>query len=83
MRFPCMGWSDAELAEWLDTLRHETDPETRDALSNRSAKRLQEAMPLIPVAWYQQTAAVNSALEGFSVDPLERSYRIDELRWGE
>jgi peptide/nickel transport system substrate-binding protein len=78
-----MGWSDAELADWLATLRHDTDPEVRTELAGRIATRLNEAMPLIPVAWYQQTAAVNADLEGFSIDPLERSYRIEELRWAE
>ncbi|PMR69934.1 ABC transporter substrate-binding protein [Halomonas heilongjiangensis] len=78
-----MGWSDAELADWLDTLRHEADPDARAELATRVARRLHEAMPVIPVAWYQQTAAVNGALEGFSIDALERSYRIDELRWSE
>ncbi|QTF93040.1 ABC transporter substrate-binding protein [Halomonas sp. BM-2019] len=78
-----MGWTDAELAGWLATLRHDAAPETRDALAAQVARRLNEAMPVIPVAWYQQTAAVNAALEGFSIDPLERSYRLEELRWAE
>ncbi len=78
-----MGWRDDDLAAWLDTLRQETDVDVRSELANRVARRLNEAMPVIPVAWYQQTAAVNSALEGFTIDPLERSYRIDELRWHE
>ncbi|MGQ4880564.1 ABC transporter substrate-binding protein [Billgrantia sp. LNSP4103-1] len=78
-----MGWHDADLAAWLDTLRQEADVEARAELAERVALRLNEAMPVVPVAWYQQTAAVNAELEGFSIDPLERSYRIDELRWRE
>ncbi|MFC3284009.1 ABC transporter substrate-binding protein [Litchfieldella rifensis] len=78
-----MGWSDTEFDEWLDQLRSETDPTTRDSLATRAATRLHEAMPVIPVAWYQQTAAVSDELQGFSIDPLERSYRIAELRWAE
>ncbi|PAU77204.1 ABC transporter substrate-binding protein [Halomonas salipaludis] len=78
-----MGWSDAELAGWLATLRHDTDPEVRSELAGRVATRLNQAMPVIPVAWYQQTAAVGTHLQGFSIDPLERSYRLDELRWAE
>lgn len=78
-----MGWSDAELAGWLDTLRHVVDPDTHTDLSGRVAARLAEALPVIPVAWYQQTAAVSGTLEGFSIDPLERSYRLDKLRWAE
>ncbi|MCE9684565.1 ABC transporter substrate-binding protein [Halomonas sp. M5N1S15] len=78
-----MGWRDDDLAAWLDTLRQETDPEARTELAAQVARRLNDAMPVVPVAWYQQTAAVNVELEGFSIDPLERSYRIDELRWSE
>ncbi|MBD3897852.1 ABC transporter substrate-binding protein [Halomonas sp. ML-15] len=78
-----MGWSDADVAGWLATLRHDTDPEVRSELAGRIATRLNESMPVIPVAWYQQTAAVGTHLEGFSIDPLERSYRLEELRWAE
>ncbi|WP_104203332.1 ABC transporter substrate-binding protein [Billgrantia saliphila] len=78
-----MGWRDADLAGWLDTLRQDADPDTRTELAQRVASRLNEAMPVVPIAWYQQTAAVSTAVEGFSIDPLERSYRIDELRWAE
>lgn len=78
-----MGWRDDDLASWLDTLRQVADMETRSELAEQVARRLNEAMPIVPVAWYQQTAAVNAELEGFSIDPLERSYRIDELRWSE
>lgn len=78
-----MGWRDDDLASWLDTLRQEADPEARTELAGQVAQRLNEAMPVVPVAWYQQTAAVNADLQGFSIDPLERSYRIDELRWSE
>ncbi|WP_111414341.1 ABC transporter substrate-binding protein [Billgrantia lactosivorans] len=78
-----MGWRDDDLASWLDTLRQEADSAARGELAGRVAHRLNEAMPVVPVAWYQQTAAVDAELEGFSIDPLERSYRIDELRWGE
>ncbi len=78
-----MGWRDADVAAWLDTLRQEADMDARAELAGQVARRLNEAMPVVPVAWYQQTAAVNAELEGFSIDPLERSYRIDELRWGE
>lgn len=78
-----MNWRDEEVAQWLDALRQATDEQTLDDLAPLVAERLHQQMPLIPVAWYQQTAAVNSALEGFSIDPLERSYRIDQMGWAE
>ncbi|GEK46765.1 ABC transporter substrate-binding protein [Bisbaumannia pacifica] len=76
-----MHWSDAEVSAWLDTLRQDADPELGEELAGRVAARLNRAMPVIPVAWYQQTAAVNAELEGFSIDPLERSYRLEALTW--
>lgn len=76
-----MNWSDPEFPTWLDTLRRDSAPATRAELAHRVAERLHQAMPLIPVAWYRQTAAVNGSLEGFSIDPLERSYRLDDIRW--
>lgn len=78
-----MNWRDDEVAQWLDTLRRSTDEQALNDLAPLVAERLHQAMPLIPVAWYQQTAAVNHAIKGFSIDPLERSYRIDQLEWAE
>ena len=78
-----MNWRDEDVAQWLDTLRQATDEQTLTDLAPLVAERLHQEMPLIPIAWYQQTAAVNQQLEGFSIDPLERSYRIDQLEWAE
>lgn len=78
-----MNWRDEEVAEWLNTLRQSTDQQTLNDLAPLIAERLHQAMPLIPVAWYQQTAAVSNSVEGFSIDPLERSYRIDQMEWAE
>lgn len=78
-----MNWRDDEVAEWLDTLRQSDDEQELNDLASLVAERLHQEMPLIPVAWYQQTAAVSDEVEGFSIDPLERSYRIDEMEWAE
>jgi peptide/nickel transport system substrate-binding protein len=42
---------------------------------------LHAELPVIPVTWFRQTAAVSPRVAGFSIDPLERSYRLDRLRW--
>ncbi|MGP9767629.1 ABC transporter substrate-binding protein [Halomonas sp. AOP13-D3-9] len=78
-----MNWNDDEVAKWLDTLRQSTDQQEFNDLAPLVAERLHQQMPLIPVAWYQQTAAVSDKVEGFSIDPLERSYRIDQMEWAE
>lgn len=67
-------------------------PATGDSRAARTAQQatslrqalvhtLHTELPLIPVAWYRQTAAVSSRLAGFSIDPLERSYRLHQLSW--
>lgn len=53
----------------------------RDALRAQVAQVLQAELPVIPVAWYRQTAAVSPRVQGLSIDPLERSYRLDRMRW--
>lgn len=56
---------------------------TTEATTLRQAlvHTLHTELPLIPVAWYRQTAAVSTRLAGFSIDPLERSYRLHQLSW--
>lgn len=78
-----MNWRDDEVAKWLDTLRQSTDEQELNNLAPLVAERLYQEMPLIPVAWYPQTAAVSNEVMGFSMDPLERSYRLDQMAWAE
>lgn len=78
-----MNWRDDKVAEWLDTLRQSTDEQELNNLASLVAERLHQEMPLIPVAWYPQTAAISNEVVGFSMDPLERSYRIDQMDWAE
>ena len=56
-------------------------PARRDALRAQVVRVLHAELPVIPVAWFRQTAAVSPRIAGFSIDPLERSYRLDRLRW--
>ena len=78
-----MGWSSPELIETLAALGRTTDPTARAALRGRAAAILQEALPVIPVAWYDHRVAVSRRLRDVSVDPLELSYRIERMRWAE
>lgn len=49
----------------------------------RAAAILQEDLPVIPVAWYQQTLAVSTAVEGAIIDPYERTFGLEALKWAE
>ncbi|GGO80759.1 ABC transporter substrate-binding protein [Marinobacterium nitratireducens] len=46
-----------------------------------SLRILQRELPVIPVAWYRQTAAVSNRLSGARLDPFERDFGLDSLRW--
>jgi peptide/nickel transport system substrate-binding protein len=79
-----MGWSDPALLQALAALS--TAPARSDeatAVRGRAsvAAVLQSALPVIPVLWYKQTLAVSKRLQGVSIDPYERSYRLSSLRW--
>ena len=57
------------------------DPAERAVLRRRVAEVLQAELPVIPLAWYDHSAAVSRRLSDVSVDPLELSYRIERIRW--
>ncbi|UYG07110.1 ABC transporter substrate-binding protein [Halomonas sp. M4R1S46] len=78
-----MNWSDPQLTALLESLTETPPGEARRDQAHAVAELLDAALPVIPVAWYQQTAAVNDRLDGFSLDPLERSYRLTDLSWSE
>lgn len=54
------------------------DPERTTA-----AGILQAELPIIPIAWYQQTLAVSDRVEGAIIDPFERSFGLQGMRWAE
>ncbi|MDN3558080.1 ABC transporter substrate-binding protein [Halomonas maura] len=78
-----MNWSDPRLTDLLASLTETPPGEARREQAGAAADLLNAALPVIPVAWYQQSAAVNARLDGFSLDPLERSYRLTDLSWSE
>lgn len=76
-----MGWSSESVRSSLESLSTLSDPARRSVLRGSLATVLQAELPVIPVAWYQHTATSNKRLGNVSVDPLERSYRISQMRW--
>ncbi len=76
-----MNWRDARLDAALDALRSTTDASRTATLRAAVASILQEQLPVIPVLWYRQNAAVSERVEGVSIDPLERSYRLTRIAW--
>ena len=78
-----MNWRNDGMQTTLASLAATTDDEERRRLASSAIGILQSELPVIPIAWYQHAAAVSSRVEGFSLDPLERSYRLTDLEWAE
>jgi peptide/nickel transport system substrate-binding protein len=76
-----MNWPNADAEDALNGLLNTTDPARQRALRSRFVRALQSELPIIPIAWYTQVVASGVRIEGVTVDPLERSYRVSDLRW--
>ncbi len=77
-----MNWHSPAMTQTLTRLATQALSPTDAAAARREiATTLQQELPLLPIAWYRQSAAVSRGLEGFELDPLERSYGLDKLTW--
>jgi peptide/nickel transport system substrate-binding protein len=76
-----MGWTSAQVRSALEALSSTADEKRRSALRGSLASVLHAELPVIPIAWYQHTATSSKRLNGVSIDPLERSYRVSQMRW--
>lgn len=75
-----MGWDNAEFTALIRDLAAGRGGQ---AERDRAIEILQTDLPVIPVAWYQQTAAVSTGIEGAVIDPYERSIGLAAIRWAE
>ena len=76
-----MNWTNAGFEAALDDLTRVADPAEGEALRHRAVAAIQADLPVIPIAWYQQTVAVSPQLEGAELDPFERSFGLEDMRW--
>ncbi len=76
-----LGWRDAEMTTAIEELFTQPAAEQAAAHRARIAETVQRELPLIPVAWYRMNAAVTDRVDGFVLDPLERTWRITDLSW--
>lgn len=68
-----MNWENAEFTGFISDLsRGKGD----DVERHRAMEILQQDLPVIPIAWYQQTAAISDRLEGARLDPYERTFGL-------
>lgn len=78
-----MNWRSDDLVAALDAILETGDSELAAEKRRTITRILQEELPVIPVVWYVQTAAVSNDVENVSIDPFERSYRISRMRWAQ
>ncbi len=77
-----MGWHDARVSEALAALSRGGLTETQAVQARRQAMAvIQSELPVIPVAWYRLHVALSDRVTGVQLDPFERHYRIDQMRW--
>ena len=75
-----MNWQNEEFAALATGIaRGEGDDRDRA----EAAAILQAELPVIPIAWYQQTLAVSNSVEGATIDPFERTFGLQDMRWAE
>lgn len=77
-----MNWHAAGFDAALHTLTQSTDGAARAGARSVITRALQQDLPVIPLAWYQQSAAVNSQLQGVKLDPFERHFGLRQMHWG-
>jgi peptide/nickel transport system substrate-binding protein len=72
-----MNWQPSSLPALFKSLAS-----TPNVASHREAliNLLHNELPVIPIAWYRQTAAIAKSVQGLTLDPLERSWRISSIR---
>lgn len=77
-----MGWRSQRVEAALAHLQHGGQAPAEQARLRRLVIGvLHEELPVIPIAWYRQQVAVGARVQGVSLDPLERSYRLSGMRW--
>lgn len=78
-----MKWENTKMQRVLLELQQTSNKEKQTQFIHDVSRILHEEMPTIPVLSYLHSAALTNDILGFSLDPLERSYRISDLRWKE
>lgn len=76
-----MNWHDKAFGEALSTLSRRYDVAMRQKAREVITSALQRDLPVIPIAWYQQSAAVNVNLTSVTLDPFERHFGLRDMRW--
>ena len=75
-----MGWDNAGFMAAVKKMAAEGGAdEEKSAL----AATLHAELPVLPIAWYQQTAAISKTVKGIVIDPYERSFGLKSAEFVE
>jgi peptide/nickel transport system substrate-binding protein len=76
------NWSSPATLQALEGLQRTTNAAERSALRATFARVVQAELPIVPISWYRERVAIGDRIGGgVSIDPLERSFRISDIRW--
>ena len=73
-----MNWQNAEIADLLKSIGRNGGSAEQFATATTI---LQEELPVLPIAWYQQNAAISGKLQGAILDPYERKLGLKDASW--
>ena len=76
-----MNWNAPKVAEAIATIASSGDTDIRNPLIKNVVSDIHDELPLIPVVWYQHTVSMADGLDGVVIDPLERSYGLQNINW--
>lgn len=75
-----MGWQNADFTAAVQRMAAEGGG---DADRAALAATLNTELPVLPIAWYQQTAAVSKKVKGIVIDPYERTLGLKSAEFVE
>ncbi|MFT2111179.1 ABC transporter substrate-binding protein [Marinomonas sp. 2405UD68-3] len=78
-----MNWENANVAQALEKIATTSDPVARNKNIATVVESIHNELPLIPVVWYQHIVSVAKDLQGYTIDPLERKFRLEDVFWDE
>ncbi|MDO5673456.1 MAG: ABC transporter substrate-binding protein [bacterium] len=76
-----MNWFNPTLHKAIADLVQRPDPAGDAAQRALVVRILHEELPLVPVAWYEQTVAISKKTANVVIDPFERSYGLADIEW--
>lgn len=75
-------WINAEIRALVPEYIASFDDGRRAALRRRISEILHAELPVIPVSWFEHTAAVsNRVKQPLPIDPYEQRYLIERMAW--